>query len=106
MTAGYFLRTYEVWRPTNVQDPQNGYLSQVWSKVADVPGRAYIARVTDTYAAAQLVGKITWTFACAADADVRRADQIRFDDRKLTVTAVAVTSSGQRLQVLCQEVQM
>lgn len=105
MTAGHFTRTYEVWRSAYVQDPRTGELSYQWTKVADVSGRCYVTTMRDTFASAMQVGVLTWTFACHVDADVRKADQVRFDGRALKVQAVSVTSRGDRLQCLCQEVQ-
>lgn len=101
---GLFDRTFELWRDTPGQDPL-GEPIHVWTKVADVPGRAYPASVSNTIAAAQPVGIIVWTFACSPDAGVKNGDEIRFDGRRLAVKVVPVTSSGRRCECRCQEVQ-
>jgi head-tail adaptor len=100
--TGYFTRTYEVWRTTQVPDGYGGFI-ETTAKVADLEGRAYPGRATDEVIAAQRTGVIVWTFAAAGDADVREGDEIRFDGRVLKVRAVAVTSSGRRLEAMCEE---
>ena len=104
MMAGLFTRTYELWRLTQGVDDFGNPVNE-WNKIADVPGRAYPTRQTDDVVAAQRVGKVTWTFAAAATADVRQGDEIRFDGRVLEVQAVSETSTGRRLEALCEETQ-
>lgn len=103
--SGYFTRTYELWRNAYTQDQNTGEMINAWGKVADVPGRAYPASVSDTIAAATEVGLITWTFACDPEADVRKGDEVRFSGRRLVVRAVPITSSGRRCECRCMEVQ-
>lgn len=102
MTAGYFKRTYAIWRTTTTTGPYGAPVEDV-QKIADVPGRAYPARLTDTFAAAQQQGIVTWTFATPANTDVIEGDEVRFDDRVLNVMAVAVTSRGDRIEAQCEE---
>lgn len=102
MRAGYFKRTYEVWREEKVPDGGGGFELD-WVKQTDVTGRAYPTRTSDDVTAQKRQGIVTWTFACGPDEDVRETDQIRFDGRELTVQAVSITSTGQRLEALCEE---
>lgn len=101
---GYFKSSYGLWRNAVTQDPNTGEMIEGWAKVADVLGRAYPASVRDTIAAAQRIGVITWTFACVPGT-VRVGDEIRFNDRRLAVRAVPITSSGRRCEARCEEVQ-
>lgn len=105
MSGGYFTRTYTVWRDVTTRDPATGAVIHAWAKVADVMGRAYVTSMADTFASAMPLGIIGYTFACAAGADIRVADQVRFDGRTLAVQTVSVTSRGDRLQCLCKEIQ-
>lgn len=102
MIAGYFPRTYELWRLTETQN-EYGTIEQTWNKLADLPGRAYPIRATDEVIAQKREGVITWTFATDAEASVKAGDEIRFDGRRLEVRTVSVTSTGRRLEVLCEE---
>lgn len=104
MSAGYFTRTYEIWRSAITRDAVGGVV-RVWAKVADIPGRCYVTSMAGALASARETGVLKWTFACAADAAVTLADQVRFGDHVLVVQAVSVTSRGDRLQCLCEEVQ-
>lgn len=106
MTAGHFTRTYEIWRRSIAQDPDTGEILPTFAKLADVDGRAYPRSAENRIAAAQEVGIVTWTFACAGDTDVKHGDQVRFDGRVLAVNAVPVTSRGDRIEAMCTEVQM
>lgn len=104
MTAGLFEPGFELWRAVETIDPY-GNPSVSWAKVADVTGRASPTRMADDVIAAQRVGVVTHTFAAPATAGVQSGDEIRFDGRTLEVKAVAVTSSGRRLEALCEEKQ-
>jgi SPP1 family predicted phage head-tail adaptor len=104
MTAGLFTRTYELWRLTETTDPYGNPVTE-WNKVADVAGRAYPKSQADEVIAAKRTGKVIWTFAAATTADVRKGDEIRFDGRTLEVQAVSETSTGRRLEALCEETQ-
>lgn len=101
--SGYFTRTYELWRKTGVPDGGGGTV-YTWAKIADVSGRAYPTRQEGDVIAQQRAGVVTWTFASNPDAGVTEGDEIRFDGRKLTVLSVSVTSTGRRLESLCEEV--
>lgn len=101
---GLFNRTHELWRNTPTQN-EIGEMIPTWGKVADVPGRADPASVSNTIAAAQPVGIIVWTFDRSPDAGVKKGDEIRFDGRRLAVKVVPVTSSGRRCECRCLEVQ-
>lgn len=107
MSAGHFTRTYEVWRKGSAGVDELGEpIPAPWAKVADVPGRCYPGtKSEERLQAFGMVGRIVWTFACAADTDVKRDDQVRFDGRILTVEAVAVTSRGVRMEALLTELQ-
>ena len=104
MSAGYFKRTYPVWRKTTTDGPY-GEPVEEWNKIADAPGRAFPARMNDTFAAQQQAGIVTWTFATPADTDIQTSDQVRFDGRTLDVLAVSVTSRGDRIEALAEEQQ-
>lgn len=99
---GHFVRTYELWRATCVPDGMGGRDCS-WGKVDDIPGRAYPSTMNQEFAAQRLQGVVVWTFAAGADADVQEGDQIRFDGRVLKVQAVSATSTGRRLEALCEE---
>jgi head-tail adaptor len=102
--AGYFSRQYEHWRKVESVDEFGNPVTN-WAKIADVEGRAYPKSQSDEVVAAKRTGKIIWTFAAAGDADVRQGDQIRFGGRVLEVEAVSETSTGRRLEALCEETQ-
>jgi SPP1 family predicted phage head-tail adaptor len=104
MTAGLFQPGFEVWRNVQTVDPYGNPVN-AWGKIADVTGRASPTRMADDVIAAQRVGVVTHTFAAPATAGVQAGDEIRFDGRTLEVKAVAVTSSGRRLEALCEEKQ-
>lgn len=104
MTAGLFVREYELWRLTQGTDDFGNPVEE-WNKVADVPGRAYPKSQADEVIAQKRAGVVTWTFAAAATADVRQGDEIRFDGRVLEVKAVSETSTGRRLEAMCEETQ-
>jgi SPP1 family predicted phage head-tail adaptor len=102
--TGYFTRTYALWR--NVQGTDDfGNPINSWSKVADVPGRAYPKSQSDEVVAAQRTGKVIWTFAARPTAGIKQGDEIRFGGRVLEVEAVSETSTGRRLEALCEETQ-
>lgn len=103
MTAGYFTRTYALWQLILTESGPYNETIEEWVKYADVPGRAYPTRLTDTFAAARQQGIVAWTFATPADTPITNGDEIRFDGRVLTVQAVSVTSSGERIEALCEE---
>lgn len=102
--SGYFTRTYAVWRLTTSSGPYGEPIEE-WNKIGDPYGRAYPARMNDTFAAQQQAGIVTWTFATPADTDIQASDQVRFDGRTLDVLAVSVTSRGDRIEALCEEQQ-
>jgi SPP1 family predicted phage head-tail adaptor len=102
--AGYFTRAYEHWRKTETPDGAGGLIVE-WNQIGTLRGRAYPASMTDDVVAARRVGKVTWTFATAGDADLRVNDEIRFDGRTLKVEAVGETSTGRRLEATCEETQ-
>lgn len=99
----YFVRTYELWR--SERQRVNNQWEIVWVKQGDIPGRVYPTSSANRNAAAQDIGVITWVFACAASTGIKTGDEVRFDGRKLTVQAIPVTSRGDRIEALCQEVQ-
>lgn len=68
MNAGYFTRTYAVWRTTTTEGPYGEP-----------------------------------TFATPAATDIAEGDEVRFDGRALELKAVSVTSSGARIEALCEE---
>jgi SPP1 family predicted phage head-tail adaptor len=102
--TGYFTRTYALWRLTQGTD-DFGNPVNTWNKVADVEGRAYPKSQSDEVVAAKRTGKILWTFAADATADVQQGDEVRFDGRVLEVKAVSETSTGRRLAAMCEETQ-
>lgn len=104
MSAGHFTRTYALWRSQAGVD-SGGQPFDTWTKQADVSGRAYPASTHDSVTSGLSYATVDWTFACASDTDIRRGDQIRFDGRTLDVKSVPVTSSGQRLECRCSEVE-
>lgn len=104
MSAGYFVRTYDVWQQVETVD-QYGGIIVTWRLKATVPGRAYLKSINYKFASAQAIGTGDWTFACAPDAGIAIGDQVRFNGHTLDVRAIAETSSGNRIEALCSEVQ-
>jgi len=100
--AGYFTRTYEHWR---IETTTNSFGEEVENPVkqGDIEGRASPTTRTDTFAANALTGKVNWKFATNPDVDLQSTDQIRFDGRKLEIKSAAPTSSGRRLEAMCEE---
>lgn len=100
---------YEWWRVERTRNEYGETVEELTFK-GNLRGRAYKSRMTDTFAADAIAGRITWTFATDGVQTVRVSDLIMFTDRsgmdrELTVKAVGVTSSGRRLECLCQETQ-
>ena len=101
--AGIFDRTFAVWRKELTPDGGGGF-SEEEVKVADIEGRAWPTRLTDTVIGARRAGEIIWTFATHPEADVKEGDELRFEGRVLLVNAVAITSTRRRLQAQCEEI--
>lgn len=103
MSAGYFVRQYEHWRKSRVPDGGGGS-TVTWAQIAQPWGRAYPTTQEGDVIAQQRKGVVTWTFACNPDAGIKEGDEIRFDGRSLTVLSVSITSTGRRIEALCEEV--
>lgn len=104
MTAGYFTRKFEHWRKVETVDEYGNPVTN-WAKIADVEGRAYPKSQSDEVVAAKRTGKVIWTFAARPTAGIKQGDEIRFDGRVLEVKAVSETSTGRRLEAMCEETQ-
>lgn len=100
--SGFFTREYEHWRATEVPN-EFGEVIRTWAKIGEVQGRAYPTRMIDEVVARHRQGVVTWTFAAYPSSGVHEGDEIRFEGRRLKVRAVSVTSSGRRLEALCEE---
>ena len=99
---GYFTRTYEQWRFTQTQN-EYGTLIETETKVADLPGRAHPIRRTEDSFADTLADRVFWRFATVPTADLKPSDEIRFDGVTIRVQAAAPTSTGERIEAVCEE---
>lgn len=100
--TGYFTRTYEHWR---IETTENEFGEEIETPVkqGDIEGRASPTTRTDTLVGSALTGKVVWRFATHPDVDLQTTDQIRFDGHKLEIQSAAPTSSGRRLEAMCEE---
>lgn len=99
---GLFAPGFEVWRRTRASDGAGGW-SETWAKQADVSGRLTPLSGAEKLRADQERGVVSHRFACAASVDLRGGDEVRAGARRLSVQAVRITSSGQRIEAVCEE---
>lgn len=97
-----FLSGFEVWRASRATDGQGGW-TETYAKNADVAGRLTPLSGGETIRADQERGVITHRFSCASSASLIKGDQVRVGSRVLRVEAVQRTSSGRRIEAVCEE---
>ena len=100
--TGYFTRTYEHWK---IETTTNSFGEEIETAVysGDIEGRASPTTRTDLTVGNALTGKVNWRFATAPEVDLQTNDEIRFDGRTLKIRGAAPTSSGRRLEAMCEE---
>jgi len=100
---GIFLPGFAISRAGRVSDGAGGWTTG-FVPSSTVRGRLSPLSLAETQRAEQSIGVVTHRFSTSSNSDVKKDDRVARGGLTVDVKAVSTTSTGQRKQCLCEEV--
>ena len=103
MPSGIFLPGFAIWRAGRTADGKGGW-TEGFALSSTVEGRLSPLSASETPRGFQERGVVALRFSTGSATDIEVADEVRKGGRTVVVGAVAITSTGERKQCVCEEV--
>ncbi len=103
MPVGLFLPDFAIWRAGRTSDGKGGWTT-AFALSSTVVGRLSPLSAAEVPRGFQERGVIALRFSTPSSTDIEAGDEVRKGDRTVVVEVVKITSTGNRKECVCEEV--